>query len=296
MVACPDETVTPMALSAAIAVYLEQVSHVRSENIVLNHASISKRFLEYFSTQRPIEVVARLRQGDCQAFLEWFTHKRGSFTPATYNMGIEFLRHFGRFCVARGWSTEVFAADIPFQAIAVEVPTVLQAGEMARLLEVAQADDFNRTVIGLLGELGLKKQELVGLRLADVEVDAPIPAIAVRYSGKLQKKSRRLTVPADLAAAMRRYVDRRKAEGTYNFLEPVVPITGRQVNNIVVTLCQQAGVRRANPQMLRDSAAAHLLAAGRPPEEVGRQLGYTPRGYLLEFLPRFQLWIQPVPK
>jgi site-specific recombinase XerD len=276
-----------------MAAYLAEVAHARTENVFLNHISLSKRVLEYFSVHHPVDTVAQLRRSDCLAFLDWFTHKRGSFTPATYNMGVEFLRHLGRFCVARGWSREVFAADIPYQAIAVEVPTVLTPDEMARLTEVAEREEFNRMLVGLLGEVGLKKQELVSLRFADVELDAPAPAIVVRYVGKLQKKSRRLAVPAGLAAAMRRYVDRCKMAGTFNFLEPLVPITGRQVNNIIVTLCREAGVRRANPQILRDTAAVQMLKAARPAEEVGRQLGYTPRGYLLEFLPRFQLWIEP---
>jgi len=289
----PDEAVTPVTLTTAMASYLEDVAHARTENVFFNHVSLSKRFLEYFSALRSVATVDRLRRPACLAFLDWFTHKRGSFTPATYNMGIEFLRRFGRFCAGRGWHNEVLAADIPYQTIAVEVPTVLTADERARLITAAEADDFNRTLIGLLAEVGLKKQELVALRFADTDLEEPGPAVLVRYSGKLQKKSRRLTLPAGLAAALRRYVEQRKMAGTYNLLEPLVPITGRQVNNIIAALCQEAGIRRANPQILRDTAAVYLLKAGRPAEEVGRQLGYTPRGYLLEFLPRFQLWIEP---
>jgi len=289
----PEEAIVPVTLTTAMSTYLEDVAHARTENVFFNHVSLSKRFLEYFTTTRPVATVDRLRRPDCLAFLDWFTHKRGSFTPATYNMGVEFLRRFGRFCAGRGWHSEVLAADIPYQAIAVEVPTVLTADERSRLIAAAGADDFHRALVGLLAEVGLKKQELVALRFADTDLAEPGPAVLVRYSGKLEKKSRRLTLPADLAAALRRYVEGRKAVGTYNMLEPLVPITGRQVNNIIAALCREAAIRRANPQILRDTAAVHMLKAGRPAEEVGRQLGYTPRGYLLEFLPRFQLWIEP---
>ena len=41
--------------------------------------------------------VDRMRRPDCLAFLDWFTHKRGSFTPATYNMGVEFWRQSSTF-------------------------------------------------------------------------------------------------------------------------------------------------------------------------------------------------------
>jgi integrase len=289
----PEETIVPVTLTTAIDSYLEDVAHARTENVFFNHVSLSKRFLKYFGSVRPVATVDRLRRPDCLAFLDWFTHKRGSFTPATYNMGIEFLRRFGRFCVGRGWHTEVLAGDIPYQTIAVEVPTVLTADERKRLIAAAEADDFNRTLVGLLAEVGLKKQELVALRFADIDLEEPGPAIVVRYSGKLQKKSRRITLPGDLATAMRRYVEQRKIAGTYNMLEPLVPVTGRQVNNIIAGLCRDAGIRRANPQILRDTAAVHLLKAGRSADDVGRLLGYTPRGYLLEFLPRFQLWIEP---
>ena len=285
----------PASLAAALDAYLEDAAHQRTENVYFNHVSLSRRFREFFE-QRPVDDIARLRRPDLLAFLDWLTHKRGSFTLSTYNAGIEYLRHMGRFYLARGWVKEPWAMDIPFQTIAVEAPTVLRRAELAALIATAEKDDFRRMLVGLLGEVGLKKGEFVALRFADVELEGPVPEVVVRYTGKLEKKSRRLALPAGLAAAIRRYVARRQTSGTFNYLEPLVPLTGRQVNNIIVSLCQEAGIRRANPQILRDTAAAQALSAGRPPAEVGHQLGYTPRGYLLEFLPRFQLWIESAAK
>jgi len=282
-------------LRAVVAEYLEAIQGVRTENVVANHVSMSKRFLSYFSSHRPVRDLAKLGQADLLAFLDWLTHRRGRFTAHTYNMGVEFIKRLTRFCLARNWLEEDPAAEISYQEIKPRTPEVLTREEMARLIEGAGEDDLNRVLVGLLGEVGLKKQELVNLRFADLELDDPNPEIVVRYTGKLKRKTRRLALPEALAAALRRYTAYRQEEGTYGFLTPLVPITGRQVNNIIATLCRQAGVRRANPQMLRDSAAAHMLLAGRPPEEVGQQLGYTPRGYLLEFLPRFQVWMEPSP-
>ncbi len=284
-------TAGPHPLDAALDAYLEDAAHQRTENVYFNHVSLARRFREFFTAQRPIDDLSRLRRPDLLAFLDWLTHKRGSFTLSTYNAGIEFLRHMGRFYAARGWVEEPWAMDIPFQAIAVETPTTLQRPELAALLTAAAQDDFHRTIVGLLGEAGLKKGELMALRLVDLELEGPLPEVVVRYTGKLRKKSRRVALFADLAAAARRYIESRRAAGAGD-LDPLVPLTGRQVNNIVAALCREADIRRVNPQILRDTAAAHALSAGRPAEEVGRMLGYTPRGYLLEFLPRFQRWIR----
>lgn len=283
-------TPTPPSLAAALDAYLEDAAHQRTENVYFNHVSLSRRFREFFTEHRPADNLAKLRRPDFLAFLDWLTHKRGSFTLSTYNAGIEFLRHMGRFYAARGWVEEPWAMDIPFQAIAVETPVTLRRQELTALLAAAK-DDFQRTVVGLLGEAGLKKGELMALRLADLDLETPFPEVVVRYTGKLQKKSRRVALSADLAAAARRYIEDRRAAGAGN-LDPLVPLTGRQVNNIVAALCREARIRRANPQILRDTAAVQALSAGRPAEEVGRMLGYTPRGYLLEFLPRFQRWIE----
>jgi site-specific recombinase XerD len=283
---------SPVSLSTAVSAYLEAIATVRTENVVANHVSMSKRFLAYFSVRRPVQTLAELRPADLYAFLNWLTHRRGRFTDHTYNLGVEFARRLTRFAMAKEWLEEDPAVEIAYLRIETAVPVVLSREELARLIDAAGGDDLNRILVGLLGEVGLKKQELVALRFADLELDEP-PMVAVRYAGKLARKSRRLPLPGELAQALRRYSARRQAEGSYGLLEPLVPITGRQVNNIVVSLCQQAGVRRANPQILRDTAAVQLLLAGRPPEEVGRQLGYTPRGYLLEFLPRFQTWMKP---
>jgi len=279
---------SPVALGRAVAAYLEAIAQVRTENVVANHVSVSKRFLAFFSNRRYLQ---ELHRQDLLAFLEWFTHRRGaSYTANTFNLGLEFLRRLGSYAVAQGWLEESPADEIPFQVIEVTPPDVLTAFEMARVVEAARADDFNRILVGLLGEVGLKKQELVAIQFADLELDGPAPEITIRYSGKLKRKSRRLPLPAELAGALRHYRVRRHAAGA-SPLDLVVPVTGRQVNNIVAALCKQAGIRRANPQILRDTAAVQLLIAGRPPEEVSHQLGYTPRGHLLEFLPRFQVWI-----
>ncbi len=282
------------SMSEAIDAYLKDIVHSRTENVVANHVSLSKRFLEYFSELRSVESLDKLRPQDVAAFLTWHTHRRGRFTDHTYNMGVEFIKCIIRYGLAKGWMKEDPAAEIAYKQIETPVPEALSRDEMESLLELAAKDDFNYVLISLFGQVGLKKQEVVGLLFSDLELDGEVPEIVIRYSGKLQKKSRRLAISNQLATAMRNYHLRRQMLDTGGPLDVVVPITGRQVNNILVQLCREAGVRRANPQILRDTAAVHLLSAGRPPEEVGRRLGYTPRGYLLEFLPRFETWIPPV--
>lgn len=290
-----QERDTPsISLSQVVDVYIEEIAQARTENIVANHASVSKNFLAYFSKRRPGASLETLDREDLLAFLDWQTHKRGSYTAHTYNMALEFLKRLWRFALLKEWVEENPADEIAYLDIDTPTPTVLTREEMARLLEAAQEDDFHLALVGLLGQLGLKKKELVGLKLNDLELDDPRPVVVIRYSGKLRKKSRRLPLPRELAGALRRYRSLREIQGS-SFLDPLVTVTGRQVNNILVKLCRQAGIRRVNPQILRDTTAVHLLTAGRPPEEVARTLGYTPRGYLLEFLPRFELWIEPLP-
>ncbi len=272
----------------AVDRYLQAISGVRTPNIVANHRSVARRLLEYFPQERPLETLTRR---DLNAFLEWLTHGRGRYTANTYNVGVEFLRRLMAYALAQGWLREDPAAEIPFQDVAVEPPAVLTREEMTSLLAVARGDDFHRALVGLLGEVGLKKQELLALQWADLELDDTPPTVVIRYGGKLRQKSRRLPLPPEVAMALRRY--RERLGGKAGWLSPVVPITGRQVNNILARLSRAAGIRRVNPQILRDTAAVRLLSAGRPPQEVSRQLGYTTRGYLLEFLPRFHLWIEP---
>ncbi len=279
------------SMSEAINAYLKDIVHSRTENVVANHVSLSKRFLEYFSEMRPVASLDKLRPQDVAAFLNWHTHRRGRFTDHTYNMGVEFIKCVTRYGLAKGWMKEDPAAEIAYKEIETPVPEVLSRDEMESLLKTATKDDFSYILVSLFGQVGLKKQEVVGLFFSDLELDGDVPEVVIRYSGKLQKKSRRLAISNELAAAMRNYHMRRQMLGTGGPLDLLVQITGRQVNNILVQLCREAGVRRANPQILRDTAAVHLLASGRPPEDVGRRLGYTPRGYLLEFLPRFEPWI-----
>ncbi len=279
-------------IEEAVQAYLEAAARVRTENVAANHTSIARRFLDYFAARRTADI-RTLQRSDLLAFLDYFSRRREVTASASaYNMGLEFLKRLGFFCLKQGWVEENPAENIPFQAIEVEMPLVLSWEDRERLLEVARSNDFERILVGLLGEVGLKKQELLALLLADLELEGPEPAVVVRYGGKLQKKSRRVPLPAELAETLSRHAARCRALGTYSPFSPLVPITGRQVNNILLRLSRQAGIRPINPQILRDTAAAHLLFSGRPAEEVGRLLGYTSRGYQLEFLPRFQAWIR----
>ncbi|MGB9722996.1 MAG: tyrosine-type recombinase/integrase, partial [Chloroflexia bacterium] len=230
-------------LEEAVQAYLEAMVRVRTENVAANHVSIARRFLDYFSSRRTADV-GMLQRQDLLAFLDYFSHRREVTVPAiAYNLGLEFLKRLGLFCLKRGWVKENPAEGIPFQDIAVETPLVLSREELERLLEAARADDFERILVGLLGEIGLKKQELLALLLADLELEGPEPAVVVRYAGKLQKKSRRIPLPAELAEALARYVTRLQALGTYSPFSPLVSITGRQVNNILARLSRQAGIR-----------------------------------------------------
>lgn len=97
--------------------------------------------------------------------------------------------------------------------------------------------------------------------------------VDVRVRNENARKIRRITLPAEAAAALGAYEKERKEKG-FPSSEAVLPINRTYLSEVVAGVAHEAEVKKsATPQTLRHYAAVRMLKAGKTLQEVHRSLG-----------------------
>ncbi len=162
------------------------------------------------------------------------------------------------------------------------LPRALTVDEMRRLLLAAEqlgrdhAGTLLHFVVICLFATGLRVGELATVALA--EIDAAEGSILVRGKGN---RERRVFLPgAEAAAALRRYLDSRRAipSPLDRLLVTLsgTAISAQHLRRRITTLAENAGLtRRVTPHMLRHTAATQLIEAGVDIRFVQKLLGHA---------------------
>lgn len=157
------------------------------------------------------------------------------------------------------------------------LPRALEPGQVQLLLAscdrgtVPGRRDF--AILTLLARLGLRRGEVAGLQLGQIEWRAG----ALVIDGKGSRRER-LPLPADVGEAVAAYLRRgrpSRAEGRSVFVRvkaPHRPLTPGGVTNVVIAAARRAGLGDVTAHRLRHSVATELLQAGAPLEEIGQLL------------------------
>jgi site-specific recombinase XerD len=214
-----------------------------------------------------------LTQDRLRSWLEHLRHGRDAPpAPKTMARRVTFLKNFF------GWLQSVGALERdPTERIALTrpappLPELLFEDEVARI-EAAAADDVRcQTLVTLLLATGLKKEEVMGLTVGNVDLSDPEhPAIEVRFPGQAKRRrERRMELPAAWTAIYQRYVRR------YQPQERVFACTDRNLNYVLASAVKRAGIeKRVTLQLLRDIYAVRQLRAGVPFETLRERLGLS---------------------
>ena len=157
------------------------------------------------------------------------------------------------------------------------LPRALEPGQVRLLLAscdrgtVRGRRDF--AILTLLARLGLRRGEVAGLQLGQIEWRAG----ALVIEGKGSRRER-LPLPADVGEAVAAYLRHGRpgrAEGRAVFVRvkaPHRPLTPGGVTNVVIAAGRRAGLGDVTAHRLRHSVATELLQAGAPLEEIGQLL------------------------
>lgn len=215
------------------------------------------------------------------------------------------LKAFLRFCFVEG----LVALDLSEAALAItgrrrsSLPRGIGAADAKALLVSCD----RRSALGLrdyallvvLLRLGLRRSEVAGLRLDDIDWRAG--EVVVRGKGARED---RLPLPADVGGAIAAYLRRGRPQGDRRevFLRaraPYGPIASGTVASTVRRACRRAGIAEVGSHRLRHTVACEMVAAGVPLVQIAQVLRHhslqTTAVYARVDLDRLRLLAAPWP-
>lgn len=181
-----------------------------------------------------------------------------------------------RFFYVRVLKRREMKEDLPYPKRPRRLPRVLTPDEVRRLIGGAK-NLYHRTMLLVLYGCGLRRSELLQLKVADIDSQRMV----IRVDRGKGGHAREVPLSPTLLAALREYY-RWMRPKTYLFPGQAhgwradKPLTAKVVWDAVHCAAQAAGIkRRVSPHVLRHSYATHLLEAGADLRTIQVLLGHA---------------------
>jgi site-specific recombinase XerD len=206
---------------------------------------------------------------------------RAKMSRRTIARKLAAVKSFFRFCTARGLTEANPSRLVQTPKLEKRLPTMLsveEVGTMMTLPDTTTASGCRDVVVlELLYATGIRRAELAGIRLGDVDVRGA----TVRVRGK-GNKERIVPFGRTAAAAIESYRARRGELATSAAGDILLvgdrgrPLDGPAIYRIVRKyMSSVSDQKKRSPHVLRHSFATHMLDSGAGLREVGEMLGHA---------------------
>ena len=249
----------------------------RSANTVASYTSDVAQFAAFLHA-RKIESFADV---DADSLVEWISGIARNTKASTHSRKLSAMKSLAGFLVdERVWSKN-YCDLVARPKLRRNIPEILSAGEVARLLEAPPTDTpeglRDRAMLELMYSSGLRVSELCGIRESDIDVAERI----LRVVGK-GSKTRLVPVGAYALAAISAYkAARRDILGGSEVPELFVTRRGGKISRKtfwynIKRYAIAAGIEKnVKPHILRHSFATHLLQNGANLMSIREMLGHS---------------------
>lgn len=151
------------------------------------------------------------------------------------------------------------------------LPDILFDSECQRLLDGASSDPRTYLLLMLLLETGLKKAELLDLKVANFDFSNKYqPELWVKHEGKQIKKDRKLRLPPEIIPVYTDYEER------YDVTDTLFPYTPRFIELLLAGAAKQAKVhKKVTAGILRDTFVVRSLKRGMKLEDILHKIGLS---------------------
>jgi site-specific recombinase XerD len=266
------------SLSACFIPYQQDLKlRGKSDYTVTCFLSDLKMFSDYAGRDTPVGRITKEQLTDWLMKLK-FGKKGQTPAPKTMARRVTFLKNFFSWLSRDGVIREDPSASLVLERPLPPLPELLFDDEIERLLEASAGDPRSHCLVYLVLHAGLKKEEVMGLKLEHIDLSTPqVPMITIHFpaaTGK-QHRERRLALPAEFTTILKQYIAK------YHPLDELFVCTDRNLNYILARAVKAAGIKkRVTLQLLRDCFAVQQLKSGAPPEALREKLGLSDEAWL----------------
>lgn len=283
-----DTETLPASFEHAVLRFLRSLvaADYSPRTVAASRADLSQllRFLDARGLEDPGKVLRTDLRAYAAMLAEYRSPGGSVYARSTVGRKLSVARRFFLFCQEEGLIPADPALGLPSPRLPQRLPQVLTPEEMGRLLDSVEGSDAlsvrDRALLELLYSSGLRSQEVIDLRLRDVD----LAARDVRVRGKGRKVR---IVPAGQAAAhaLERYLLEVRPELASRAQRPSdavflsrngAPLSPSDVRRRLLKRLQAVGAATGvSPHTLRHSFATHLLEGGADLRSIQELLGHA---------------------
>ena len=202
------------------------------------------------------------------------------FKPATASNRYRALQSFFKWLLEEGEIATSPMAKMRPPAIPETPPPVLTEADLGKLLKACSGKDLvdrrDTAIIRLLLDTGMRRAELAGLKVGDIDFDNEVALVL----GK-GRRPRACPFGRKTAVAIDRYLraraHHRDADRPELWLGHAGPMTASGVYGVVRKRAEEAGVGPINPHRFRHTFAHQWLSAGGGETDLMRLAGWRSR-------------------
>lgn len=269
------------------------IQYLRYERNYSSHTVLAyRKDLEQFSLFLTDEYgVDDLSRADADMIRFWLLRlMEEGLSARSVNRKLSSLKSFWRYLLAKGLAKENPCRKLLSPKVHKSLPSFLKKEEMESLLDdVSESEDIsefvakrNRLMIEMLLQTGMRRSELMGLALSDVDMSSCL----LRVKGK-RDKQRLIPFGPMLQSMIQDYLDSRaqwqsQCEDLYDFSDCLFvrengkPLYPQLVYRLVHDkLSQCSSLAKKSPHVLRHSFATTLLNNGAQLNAVKELLGHA---------------------
>jgi len=204
-------------------------------------------------------------------YLYYCKEKRGLST-SFINQSISALKILRQDVLGISWNEDI---KIKRPRKSHYLPDILSKQEVSQLIKVTY-NPKHKAILALLYSTGMRKDELLHLRLSDIDSERMVIRIA---NGKGKRSRDTLLAVKALNLLRHYYANTPRKPTTYVFEagnKPGHPYSGSSVLKIVKRACLKAGIKkRISPHSLRHAFATHMLEQGINLKIIQKLLGHN---------------------
>jgi site-specific recombinase XerD len=248
-----------------------------SPHTVRLYTSILRRFGEFLMDRGMPTVVESLTREHVEEWLAETLRTRKANTAANRHKA---LRAFFTWLVEEGELRESPLRNIKPPRIPDEPPPVLTDEQLTRLIKACEGRTFedrrDMALIRMLLDTGLRRSELVGLKLDDVDLDLNVAGVMGKF-----RRPRAVPFGKKTALAIDRYL-RMRAHHRYAdrpdlWLGRRGPMKPDGIYDAVVKRAERAGLADVHPHLFRHTFAHAWLAQGGQEQDLMMLAGWRSR-------------------